>query len=183
MIVYQSDYQIFDNSWRIWNLLKRTKKQLQLNIARMQITIVNTQREQDFLIKKANHYFHILKTPEVQRQTNAPPTDNKFQHPNTPELRPQQTSSPPFTPVEEISPPIVNIPKRNVMLFHTPEPNEIRSSRPSTSSLTHQNRTTNRCRQCRSTRHQKRNCPRYQCIRCLQYRPGHFTHKCPNPDN
>ena len=43
MIVYGSNYQIFDNSWRIWNLLERAKKQLQLNIARMQITIMNTE--------------------------------------------------------------------------------------------------------------------------------------------
>ena len=113
MIVYQSDYQIFDNSWRIWNLLERTKKQLQLNIARMQITIENTKREQTFLMQKANHYFHILNTPEIQQQMNAPPTDNQFQHPNTLILHPQPMTPPPFALVEEIFPSIVNIPEPN----------------------------------------------------------------------
>ena len=146
MIIYRSDYQIFDNSWRVWNLLERTKRQLSLNIARMQVTMTSMEQEQTFLLQKANHYFHILNTPEVQRWASAPPTENQFRHPNTPILCPQ--SPPPFAPVEEIFPPIVNIPERNGTLFHTPEPNEIGSPRLSTSPLTHQNQITNRCRQC-----------------------------------
>ena len=41
MIVYRSDYQIFDNSWKTWKLLETTKQQLQLNIAQMQTTVEN----------------------------------------------------------------------------------------------------------------------------------------------
>ena len=114
----------------------------------MQITIANTEWEQTFLMQKVNHYFHILNTPEIQRQANAPPTDNQFQHPNTPVLRPQPMTPPPFAPVEEIFPPIVNIPEPNGIVFHTPKPNEIRSLRPSTSLSIHRNQVTNGCRQC-----------------------------------
>ena len=38
----------------------------------------------------------------------------------------------------------------------------------------------NRCHQCQSIRHQKQNCPRYQCLRCLKFSSGHYTHECPN---
>ena len=117
MIIYRSDYQIFDNSWRVWNLLERTKRQLSLNIARMQVTMTSMEQEQTFLLQKANHHFHILNTSEVQWRANAPPTENQFQHPNTPELRPQWMSPSPFAPVEEIFPPIVNISKQNGTLF------------------------------------------------------------------
>ena len=66
MLIYRSDYQIFDNSWRVWKHLERTKCQLQANIARTQLTINHTEQQQHFLMTKANRYYHILFTPEIQ---------------------------------------------------------------------------------------------------------------------
>ena len=84
MIIYCSDYQIFDNSWKTWKLLETMKRQLQLNITQMQTTIKNARQEQAFLMQKANHYFHILNTSKIQRQINPRQTAN----PNTPILHP-----------------------------------------------------------------------------------------------
>ena len=173
MIVYRSDYQIFDNSWKTWKLLETTKRRLQLNIAQMQTIIENTNQEQTLLMQKANHYFHILNTPEIQRRVNPQQTTELFQHPNTPILRPLSTTPPPIAQIEEISLPNINI----------PESRENMSQRPPLSLTTCRNHTSNRYRQCRSTRHQKRNCPRYQCLRCLEFRPGHYTHECPNNED
>ena len=111
MIVYRSDYQIFDNSWKTWKLLETTKRQLQLNITQMQTAVENTRREQAFLMQKANHYFHILNTPEIQRRVNPEQTAELFQHPNTPILRLLSTSPPPIAQIEEISLPNIDIPE------------------------------------------------------------------------
>ena len=46
MLIYQSDYQIFDNNWRIWKHLERTKQQLQANITGTQLTIEHTKQQQ-----------------------------------------------------------------------------------------------------------------------------------------
>ena len=87
MLIYRSDYQIFDNSWRVWKHLERTKRQLQANITRMQLTINHTEQQQRFLMTKANRYYHELVTPEIQRRMNEPETVGHFAHPNTPTLR------------------------------------------------------------------------------------------------
>ena len=136
----------------------------------MQTAVENTRREQAFLMQKANHYFHILNTLEIQRRVNPQQTAALFQHPNTPILRPLSMSPPPITQIEEISLP-------NIDLTKPRENTEQRSLIPLTT------RRNQRCRRCRSTRHQKRNCPRYQCLRCLEFRPGHYTHECPNNED
>jgi Zinc knuckle len=176
MIIYRSDYQIFDNSWRIHKLLDRTKRQLRSNVARMQLTIENTEREQAFLMQKASHYFHILNTPEIQRRMNEPESSRQPIRPNTPIPRLRTVLSPTLIPI-----PMINLPINETHL-HTPEPNEIISPRssPTSTLTTRRNQSLNRCRRCRRTGHQKRDCPRYQCLRCLQHRPGHYTHECPN---
>jgi hypothetical protein len=178
MIIYGSDYQIFDNSWRIWKLLEIQKRQLQSSIDRLQTTVEHTKRQQNFLIQKANRYYHVLNTPEIQRRMNG---TRQPSHPNTPIPRPQ-TISPILTPM--VYRPIF---EQNETTFHTPEPNEIISPRMSpvqrTSraprATTSRNQRQERCHRCRRTGHQKKDCPRYQCLRCSQYRPGHFTHECP----
>ena len=86
MLIYRSDYQIFNNSWRIWKHLERTKRQLQANIAQTQLTINHTEQQQCFLMTKANRYYHELVTPEIRRRMNEPETVGHFTHPNTPTL-------------------------------------------------------------------------------------------------
>ena len=46
ILVYRSDYQIFDNSWQIWKLLERTRCQLQNNITQTRLTIEHTEQQQ-----------------------------------------------------------------------------------------------------------------------------------------
>ena len=93
-------------------------------------------------MQKANHYFHILNTPEIQRRVNPQQTAELFQHPNTPILHPLSTSPPPIAQIEEISLPNIDL----------PEPRENTEQRPLTPPTIHRNQ---RCRRCRSTRHQK----------------------------
>ena len=54
MLIYRSDYQIFDNSWRVWKHLERTKRQLQANIPQTKLTIDLAEQQQRFLMTKAN---------------------------------------------------------------------------------------------------------------------------------
>jgi hypothetical protein len=177
MILYRSDYQIFDNSWRTWKLLERTKRQLQSNITRTQAIIEQMEQQQMPLIQTANRYFHTLYTPEIQHRMNSPEPSGRSLHQNSPITHPQSISPPPFTTTEEISLPMINFPN--------PESNETDNQRPSTppTPVIHRNQFRRRCRRCRSTRHQKQNCPRYQCLRCLQFRPGHFTYECTVNEN
>ena len=61
-------------------------------------------------MQKANHYFHILNTSEIQRQVNPQQTAELFQHPNTPILCPLSMSPPLLAQIEEISLPNFDIP-------------------------------------------------------------------------
>ena len=61
-------------------------------------------------MQKANHYFHILNTPEIQRRVNPQQTAELFQHPNTLILRLLSTS-PLIAQIEEISLPNIDIPE------------------------------------------------------------------------
>ena len=54
MLIYRSDYQIFDNNWRIWKHLERAKQQLQANISRTRLIVEQTEQQQCFLLTKAN---------------------------------------------------------------------------------------------------------------------------------
>ena len=87
MLIYRSDYQIFDNNWRIWKHLERTKRQLQENILRTRLMVEQTEQQQRFLLTKANRYYHIIVTPEIRRRMNEPETVGHLLHPNTPTLR------------------------------------------------------------------------------------------------
>ena len=86
MLICRSDYQNFDNNWRIWEHLERAKQQLQANISRTRLIVEQTEQQQHFLLTKANRYYHILFTPEIQRRVNEPETVGHFLHPNTPTL-------------------------------------------------------------------------------------------------
>ena len=103
MLIYRSDYQIFDNNWRIWKHLERTKWQLQENILRTRLMVEQTEQQQRFLLTKANRYYHIIVTPEIRRRMNEPKTVGHLLHPNTPTLRLRPLSPPPFISTEEIT--------------------------------------------------------------------------------
>jgi hypothetical protein len=190
MLIYRSDYQIFDNNWRIWKHLERTKRQLQENILRTRLMVEQTEQQQRFLLTKANRYYHIIVTPEIRRRMNEPETVGHLLHPNTPTLRLRPLSPPPFISTEEITYQTASsstsarqgsttINRRRGS--HTPPtmmPRNFISStmRPEIPQLF-------RCRRCRSTRHQKRDCPKYKCLKCFKRKPGHYTHECPTYDD
>ena len=102
MLIYRSDYQIFDNSWRVWKHLERTKQQLQANIAQTKLTIDLAEQQQRFLMTKAKRYYHEHVTPEIRRRMNEPETVGHFAHPNTLTLRLQPLSPPPFISTKEV---------------------------------------------------------------------------------
>ena len=186
MLIYRSDYQIFDNSWRIWKHLERTKCQLQANIARTQLTINHTKQQQQFLMTKANWYYHILFTPKIQWRINEPKTVGHFLHPNTLTLHLWPLSPPPFISTKEIISPTISSPRpvareSNTINrqggLHTLPAMMPRNFIPL--AMIPKSQHLFRCQQCRSTRHQKCECPRYQCLRCFKRKPGYYTHKCP----
>ena len=175
MLLYRSDYHIFDNSWRIWKLLERTKCQLRANITWTQLTIEHTKQQQWFLMAKANWYYHILYTPEIQRRINKPETVGQFLHPNTLTLCLQPLSPLLFISTEEISSPTIE------PIILKPNTTNERSHTPP--SIIPQNQFFHRCQWCQSTRHQKWDCPRYQCLRYFKCKPGYYTHKCPTTND
>ena len=84
MLIYRSDYQIFDNSWRTWKPLERTKCQLQNNINQIKLTIEHTEQQQQFLMQQANCYYQVLYTPKIQWRIEEPEMVGEFLHSNTP---------------------------------------------------------------------------------------------------
>jgi hypothetical protein len=50
---------------------------------------------------------------------------------------------------------------------------------PSSSSHRRPTRKRKTCFTCQEPFHYKQNCPKYECQHCLQSRPGHLTHQCP----
>ena len=121
---------------------------------------------------------------------NEPETVGHLLHPNTPTLQLRPLSPPPFISTKEITYQTASSSRPTTQgsnminrqcESHTPPTmmpqNFIPSAmRPEIPRLF-------RCRQCQSTRHQKHDCPQYQCLKCYKRKPGHYTHECPTSDN
>ena len=119
---------------------------------------------------------------------NEPETVGHFAHPNTPTLHLRPLS--PFISTEEVILPTTPSPRpinRNTNEInrqdgsHTPPTMMPRNFIPST--MRPEIPQLFRCQRCRSTRHQKRDCPKYKCLKCFKRKPGHYTHKCPTYDD
>ena len=151
------------------------KHHLQENITCTQLTIKHTEQQQQFLIAKANQYYHILYTPEIQRRINEPETIGQFLHPNTLTLHLQPLSPLPFISTKEISSPTIE----PLIL----EPNTTNGRSHTSPSIIPWNQFFHRCCWCWSTRHQKWHCPWYQCLWCFKHKPEHYTHECSTTNN
>ena len=190
MLIYRSDYQIFNNSWWIWKLLERTRCQLQNNVIQTPLTIKHTEQQQQFLMQQANCYYWVLYTPKIQQRIEEPRTVGQFLHPNTPSPRLWPLWPPPFISTEEIISQTISSPRPV-----TRKPNTVNRQGGShtppammpqnfiLSTMIPQSQYLFRCRRCQSPRHQKCDCPRYQCLRCFKRKPGHYTYECPTNNN
>ena len=118
---------------------------------------------------------------------NEPEIVGHLLHPNTPTLQLRPLSPPPFISIEEITYPTASsststrqesnmINRRHGS--HTPPTMMPRNFIPPT--MRPEIPQLFRCRQCRSTRHQKHDCPKYK---CFKRKPGHYTHECPTYDD